>query len=249
VRILRGTAHGGEGLVLLAICGFSLVGLFGSLAVKRRLGRTGHVESGQLGSQRNFQAQAVISKLARSAPKWMRRHLERIRACDVESRITGRGIAVLRCRGLSMAVSSLAAQMSLCAVMVTSIMVVNHGKPMSWIEVAGTFALARVVGSFAPVPGGVGVLDVGLVSGFVRLGIPTSTAVAAVGIFRALTFLLPIVCGFLVLAGTHQLHRGRSGAVLRHPTNLSNSTPRLAPLPEVNDSFVPVLGSSFLLQT
>jgi hypothetical protein len=90
VRILRGTAHGGEGLVLLAICGFSLVGLFGSLAVKRRLGRTGHVESGQLGSQRNFQAQAVISKLARSAPKWMRRHLERIRACDVESRITGR---------------------------------------------------------------------------------------------------------------------------------------------------------------
>ncbi len=221
VRILRGTAHGGEGLVLLAIGGFSLLGLFGSLAVKRRLGRNGNVPSGQLGSQRNSQAHTVISKLARSAPKWMRRHLERIRSCDVESRITGRGLAVLRCRGLSMAVSSLAAQMSLCAVMVTSIIVVNHAEHVSWIEVAGTFALARAVGSFAPVPGGVGVLDVGLISGFVRLGVSTPTAVAAVGVFRALTFLLPIVCGLLVLAFTRQHQRGRSGSVLRHPTRHS----------------------------
>jgi uncharacterized membrane protein YbhN (UPF0104 family) len=248
VRILRGTAHGGEGLVLLAIGGFSLVGLFGSLAVKRRLVRTGHLPSNQQGSQRSSQTQVVFSKLASSAPKWIRRHLERIRSCDIESRITGRGLAVLRCRGLSMAVSSLAAQISLCAVMVTSIMVVNHAEPVSWIEVAGTFALARAVGSFAPVPGGVGVLDVGLVSGFVRLGIPTSTAVAAVGIFRTLTFLLPIVCGFLVLACTHQLHRNRSGAVLRHPTNLSNSTLRSV-LPEVNEPFVPALGNSLWLQT
>ncbi len=42
-------------------------------------------------------------------------------------------------------------------------------------------------------------LDVGLASGLVHLGIPQPTAIAAIALFRALTFVLPIATGMLCL--------------------------------------------------
>jgi undecaprenyl-diphosphatase len=53
------------------------------------------------------------------------------------------------------------------------------------------------VGSAAPTPGGVGAVEAAMVSGLVIFGVPTAAAIAAVLIYRAMSFWLPIVPGFL----------------------------------------------------
>jgi uncharacterized protein (TIRG00374 family) len=47
-----------------------------------------------------------------------------------------------------------------------------------------------------PVPGGLGVTEVGLVTGLTAAGVPSPTAVAAVLTYRLITFWLPPVPGW-----------------------------------------------------
>jgi glycosyltransferase 2 family protein len=58
---------------------------------------------------------------------------------------------------------------------------------------------AGMLGNTAPVPGGIGVEEAGLMAGLTAFGIPTNPALAAVLVFRTITFLLPPVFGFFTL--------------------------------------------------
>jgi uncharacterized membrane protein YbhN (UPF0104 family) len=64
------------------------------------------------------------------------------------------------------------------------------------IEAMAALAFARTLGSFAPLPGGMGFLDAGLLSALAGQGVKESSAVAAVALYRASTFIVPIVTGF-----------------------------------------------------
>jgi len=59
--------------------------------------------------------------------------------------------------------------------------------------------LAAIVGGAVPVPGGLGVVEAGLIAGLTSAGIPQEQAVAAVLIERFFTAYLPPVWGFLTL--------------------------------------------------
>jgi glycosyltransferase 2 family protein len=59
--------------------------------------------------------------------------------------------------------------------------------------------LAAIVGGAVPVPGGLGVVEAGLIAGLTSAGVPQDQAVAAVLIQRLFTAYLPPVWGFLTL--------------------------------------------------
>jgi putative heme transporter len=63
------------------------------------------------------------------------------------------------------------------------------------LGVIAVFSMARTLATFAPVPGGLGMVDAGLLSGLIAIGAQRPTAIAAIGLFRAVTFVLPLITG------------------------------------------------------
>jgi len=73
------------------------------------------------------------------------------------------------------------------------------GQHVSLATLIVVLTLASIIGGAAPVPGGVGVIEVGLVGGLTAAGIPQSAAVAAALIERAVTAYLPLIWGWATL--------------------------------------------------
>ena len=68
---------------------------------------------------------------------------------------------------------------------------------VSWAEALGAFAIARLLTAIPITPGGLGVIELGLTGALVVAGGPEVPVVAAVLIFRALTYLVQIPLGAL----------------------------------------------------
>jgi uncharacterized membrane protein YbhN (UPF0104 family) len=66
---------------------------------------------------------------------------------------------------------------------------------MGWAEVLAVFAFARLVTAIPITPGGAGLVEAALIAGLVGAGGDTSQVAAAVLIYRALTWALPILVG------------------------------------------------------
>jgi uncharacterized membrane protein YbhN (UPF0104 family) len=66
--------------------------------------------------------------------------------------------------------------------------------PIMELVVINTFA--SLIGGIAPVPGGMGVIEAGLIAGFTAAGIPENTAIAATFTARAFTAYLPPIWGW-----------------------------------------------------
>jgi uncharacterized protein (TIRG00374 family) len=60
--------------------------------------------------------------------------------------------------------------------------------------------LASIIGGAVPVPGGLGVVEAGLIGGLTSVGVPQDQAVAAVFIQRLFTAYLPPIWGWITLA-------------------------------------------------
>lgn len=72
--------------------------------------------------------------------------------------------------------------------------------PDAW-TLLRVYLLARVATSFIPTPGALAALDAALVGGLMAAGVDAPTAVAAVLVYRAVTFVLPILTGGLMFIG------------------------------------------------
>jgi uncharacterized protein (TIRG00374 family) len=70
--------------------------------------------------------------------------------------------------------------------------------PLMQIVVINSFA--SFLGGAAPVPGGMGVIEAGLIAGFTASGVPESEAVAATFVYRLFTAYLPPIWGWFSLA-------------------------------------------------
>ena len=68
---------------------------------------------------------------------------------------------------------------------------------VSWVEALAAFALVRLLAAVPITPGGLGVVELGLATALVLAGGDKAQVVAAVLVFRVLTFLLPIPIGAL----------------------------------------------------
>ncbi len=61
------------------------------------------------------------------------------------------------------------------------------GRPIPWHAVLFAYAVAQVAGSLAPVPGGIGFVEGGMVGAFALVGSPAGDALAATVVYRAIT--------------------------------------------------------------
>ena len=69
------------------------------------------------------------------------------------------------------------------------------GDELGATEFFRVFFITHLLGTFAPTPGGVGVVEAGATGALVAAGVDTSTALAGVLVYRFLTYVLPIVFG------------------------------------------------------
>jgi uncharacterized protein (TIRG00374 family) len=66
---------------------------------------------------------------------------------------------------------------------------------VDWIEALAVFAFARLLTAIPFTPGGLGVIELALITGLSAAGGPRAAVAAGVLVFRALTFVLPIPLG------------------------------------------------------
>ncbi|MFE0460790.1 lysylphosphatidylglycerol synthase domain-containing protein [Kitasatospora sp. NPDC058965] len=71
------------------------------------------------------------------------------------------------------------------------------GGSMSFPAVAVIFLTANAAGSAVPTPGGIGAVEVAIITALGLAGLPAATATSAVFLFRVLTFWLPVLPGWI----------------------------------------------------
>lgn len=106
-----------------------------------------------------------------------------------------RAQTLVRSNGFLLFCSALAAQVTLSLVFVASAWALAPEVQLPILTLIRTFAMLRVMSSFVPVPGGIGIVDVGLVTVLETAGLSSATAIATVALYRALTFVLPLISG------------------------------------------------------
>ena len=74
------------------------------------------------------------------------------------------------------------------------------GQRASLATILVVMTTASIIGGAVPVPGGLGVVEAGLIAGLTAAGIPQDQAVAAVFIQRLFTAYLPPIWGWATLA-------------------------------------------------
>ena len=73
------------------------------------------------------------------------------------------------------------------------------GGDLPFAQLGAAFMAARLLANAAPVPGGLGALEAGLIAGLTALGVPAGPATSAVLVYRLLTFWLNVPLGAVAL--------------------------------------------------
>ncbi len=110
-------------------------------------------------------------------------------------------LGLLGSRWLRLTVATLVSHISLYLVLLITLRHVGVGEDvLSWIEVLVVFAFIRLISALPLTPGGVGVVELGLTLGLqlaADFAVVDDKIAAAVLVFRAITFLLPVPLGAL----------------------------------------------------
>lgn len=75
-----------------------------------------------------------------------------------------------------------------------------YGVDLPLLDFVVINTIASILGGIAPVPGGMGVIEAGLIAGLTAAGVPNDTAVATTFTYRAFTAYLPPIWGWFCLA-------------------------------------------------
>ena len=123
---------------------------------------------------------------------------------DAGARFRAQALGLLRTRWLRLTASTLVSHISLYIVLLVTLRHVGVGNEvLSWIQVLAVFAFIRLISALPITPGGVGVVELGLTVGLqvaadfagVSESLFEAKIAAAVLVFRAITFLLPVPLG------------------------------------------------------
>jgi putative heme transporter len=108
----------------------------------------------------------------------------------------GQVIGLVQHRWVPLTLATLLSHASLYLVLVVSLRVMGvSDDDVGWAQVLAVFAFARLLTAIPLTPGGVGVVELALIGGLTRAGGQDTAVVAAVLLFRLLTYVLPIVLG------------------------------------------------------
>lgn len=139
-------------------------------------------------------------------------------SADALERFRTDSIILLRRRWLALTAAALLGTLSVFLVLLVAVRVTGIGAAqLDLIEVFTAWSLVRLLTALPITPGGIGIAELGLVGMLTQLGGDEAAVVAAVLLFRALTFLPPIVLGMLV-AFTWRRHPHPSLDGLGSPT-------------------------------
>ncbi len=105
-------------------------------------------------------------------------------------------IGVVQHRWVPLTLATLLSHTSLYLVLLVSLRVLGvSDDDVGWAQVLVVFAFARLLTAIPLTPGGVGVVELALIEGLTRAGGDDPKVVAAVLLFRLLTYVLPIALG------------------------------------------------------
>jgi putative heme transporter len=107
-------------------------------------------------------------------------------------------IGLVRHKWVPLTLTTLVSHVSLYIVLLVALRDVGVSQEqVSWAEVLGAFTFVRLLTALPITPGGVGVVELGLTAALVVAGGEQAEVVAAVLVFRGLTYLLPVPFGVL----------------------------------------------------
>ncbi len=148
---------------------------------------------------RNDRAARRVATMAATCVNRLRRIVRRGAVtgwADAASSFRQEADSVLRGRWLRLTGATLLSQVSLFVVLYLAMRGVGIGpSQVGWAEALGAFAFVRLLAIVPISPGGVGVVEVGLSGALISAGADRGPAVAAVLVFRALTYVAPVLFG------------------------------------------------------
>jgi uncharacterized protein (TIRG00374 family) len=107
-----------------------------------------------------------------------------------------RVIGLVRRRWVALTAATVVGHLSLFAVLLITLRAMGvSDDEVGWAQVLATFAFARLLTAIPLTPGGVGIIELALISGITAAGGADAPVVASVLIFRLLTYVVPIVFG------------------------------------------------------
>jgi putative heme transporter len=119
-------------------------------------------------------------------------------------------VGLLRRRWLVLTLATLAGQLTVFVLFLTSLRVLDvTSTEVTAIEAFAAWSLARLLGSIPITPGGIGIVEVGLTSLLVGFGGDNAEVVAAVLVYRFVTIVPTLALGLLAGA-TFRVHRPRT---------------------------------------
>ena len=112
------------------------------------------------------------------------------------TKFRSRTVTLLKARWHWITLTTLVSHVSLYLVLLLALRHVGIGEDkLGWAEVLAIFAFARLLTAIPFTPGGLGVVEFALITGLSAAGGPRAAVAAAVLVFRALTYVLPIPIG------------------------------------------------------
>lgn len=115
---------------------------------------------------------------------------------DATSKFRSRVIGIVERRWIRLTAWTLVSHFSLFAVLVVALRSVGVSNlELSWAEVLAVFAFVRLLTAVPLTPGGLGIVELGLIGGLSKAGGNHEEVVAAVLVFRSLTYVAPIFIG------------------------------------------------------
>jgi uncharacterized protein (TIRG00374 family) len=212
VAILALTGKGSSAFVVAAVVGLvvlaAAVGVFGAILWKEELAR----RFGELGERG---AAVALGSFHRRPPTGLGERAVRFRRNTIG--LIGR-------RWVWLTLTTVLSHLALFFVLLLSLRHVSVSEAdISTAQVLAVFAFGRLISALPITPGGLGVIELGYIGGLVAAGGPRPEVVAAVLLFRVLTYGVQIPLGGV----TYLIWRRKSG--WRHPTAGSAAPETIAP--------------------
>ena len=160
---------------------------------------------------------------ARQLGLFSQRIATRIRKVFRKSPATGYDLAVTKFRRrvlsfvhhswIQITVITVIGHLSLYLVLLASLRVMGVSEQdASWAQVLAVFSFARLITAIPITPGGVGIVELALIGGISAAGGERAEVVAAVLIYRLLTYVVPIVFGGITYVYWRRNHSWRDSA-------------------------------------
>ncbi|MEM1332733.1 MAG: lysylphosphatidylglycerol synthase transmembrane domain-containing protein [Actinomycetota bacterium] len=150
------------------------------------------------------------SRLVGGACARVARRLPALGDADAEQVVVDvrRALRVEARRAAPLLVRTALAQATGALILLVSLRSLGVGGELGTTEFFRLFFVTHLLGTFAPTPGGVGVVEAGLSGALVAAGVDPTTALAGVLVYRFLTYVLPIATGTILYVVWRRNRRG-----------------------------------------